>query len=304
MSIGTGSAQVVEEGSKYIRPAGLDLAVRVARATTRPLLLFGAPGSGKSSLAKNIAYLDGRRYYEHVVTARTTARDLQGSFDSVRRLGDAQLKTEGWQDDDYVAPGALWWAFDRASALRFKRAKEPHSTWNTGEKRAEAGAVVLIDEIDKADPDVPNSLLVPLADRYFTVTDLSEAVVVREKSSTPCLIVITSNQERELPPAFVRRCVVYELEAHDEPTLRRIADNHVGKNRKYPLDHLIQKLTEARQQARNDQRRQPSTAEFIDAIQACLGEGIESKTHRDLDPILKMIFEKGTGNDAAQGWSP
>ncbi|MEU7477838.1 MoxR family ATPase [Lentzea sp. NPDC042327] len=303
MSTGTDTTQVETDGKRYVRPPGLDLAVRVATATSRPLLLFGAPGSGKSSLAKNIAYRDDLRYYEHVVTARTSARDLLWSFDSVRRLGDAQLKVRDWRDDDYVTPGVLWWAFDRASALTFKRAKEPHPSWNTGERRR-PGAVVLIDEIDKADPDVPNSLLVPLADRLFTVTDLSEAREVREVADPRCLIVITSNQERELPPAFVRRCVVHELEPHDEPTLRKIAESHVGRDRRYPLDHLIRKLQDARKQARADQRRQPSTAEFIDAIRACLGEGIESTTHLDLDPILKMIFEKDAGTGAAPGWSP
>lgn len=304
MSIGTGAAQVVEHGSRYVRPAGLDLAVRVARATTRPLLLFGAPGSGKSSLAKNIAYVDDLRYYEHVVTARTSARDLQWSFDSVRRLGDAQVKTAGWQDDDYVTPGVLWWAFDRESALKFKRANEPYDTWNADPVRAAKEAVVLIDEIDKADPDVPNSLLVPLAGRYFTITDLSEAKVVEERSVPPCLIVITSNEERELPPAFERRCVVYRLDDHDDRTLRDIAAKHVGTEQPYPLEHLIKQLKKAREQASTDQRRRPSTAEFIDAIKACLGEGITTATHADLAPILKMIFEKDTRSGSAQGWSP
>ena len=302
MSIGTGANQIAEHGRKYVRSEDLSLAVRVARATNRPLLLFGAPGSGKSTLAKNIAFDYDLRYYEHVVTARTTARDLLWSFDSVRRLGDAQVRREGLRDDDYVTPGVLWWAFDRADALGLSKSTEPCHDWNSVEKRRDRSAVVLIDEIDKADPDVPNSLLVPLAGRYFTITDLRDAKDVQEKSDPPCLIIITSNQERELPPAFVRRCVVHQVREHDEEDLRKIAELHVGTEVDYPLDDLIKALEKARAKADTDRRRRPSTAEFIDAIRACLGIGITSGGHAELKPVLKMIFNKETGSDSAQ-WS-
>ena len=293
-------AQVEEQGSRYVCADGLELAVRVARATKRPLLLFGAPGSGKSSLAKYIAYRHGLRYYEQVITARTTARDLLWSFDSVRRLGDAQAMTGIKTDRDYIAPGVLWWAFDRAGAASYPRGSEPHADWNSS--RSGNGAIVLIDEIDKADPDVPNSLLVPLADRYFAVTDLEEAQVVEESSGQESLIVITSNEERDLPPAFERRCVVYRLEDHDQEALRQIATNHVPDQDTYPLEHLIDELTAARRQAREAQRRPPSTAEFIDAIRACIGEGITTATHSHLEDVLRMIFRKNTRGDAGQGW--
>ncbi|MGW6445242.1 AAA family ATPase [Lentzea sp. NPDC055074] len=301
MSIGTGAAEIEKFAGRYVRSDDLDLAVRVARATQRPLLLFGAPGSGKSTLAKHIAYTENLRYYEHVVTARTSAQDLLWSFDSVRRLGDAQLRSQDLQDEKYVLPGVLWWAFDRASAQDLPRARESYESWNSGKR--EPGSVVLIDEIDKADPDVPNSLLVPLAGRYFTVTDLREPRMVQE-SSTPSLIIITSNRERELPPAFERRCVVYELRNHTSEELRLIAEKHFGENPTALLDQLIEELLRAQAQAETDRRRQPSTAEFIDAIRACRGVGVTEPQDADLGPILKMIFEKRSGGGDAGEWLP
>ncbi|GGU79729.1 AAA family ATPase [Lentzea flava] len=300
MTLSAGAAQIQLQGHQYVCPDVLALAVRVARATARPLLLFGAPGSGKSSLAKFIAARDDLRYYEHVITARTTARDLLWSFDSVRRLSDAQTRTGVKADRHYVMPGALWWAFDRASALGHVRATEPYADWNSS--RADHGAIVLIDEIDKADPDVPNSLLIPLADRYFTVTDLDGAPDVHETSTPQSLIVITSNEERELPPAFERRCVVHRLDDHDDEMLETIAGNHAPKDSDYPLPYLISQLKEARNTARDEQRRQPSTAEFIDAIKACIGENITTPEHSHMKDIIKMIFEKDTRSDDVQGW--
>jgi MoxR-like ATPase len=125
---------------------------------------------------------------------------------------------------------------------------------------------------------------------------------VEELAKPESLIVITSNEERELPPAFERRCVVYRLEDHNEKTLRQIALNHVRDDRAYPLDHLIDELTAARKHARDAQRRPPSTAEFIDAIRACLGEGITTATHSHLEDVLRMIFRKNTRGDTGQGW--
>jgi MoxR-like ATPase len=289
---------VTPVGRWYISSPPLDLAVEVARAARRPLLLFGDPGSGKSSLAKYVAYRDGLRYYEHVVTTRTSARDLLWAFDSVRRLADAQAQSLK-EDRHYVTPGVLWWAYDRSGAVKLPRPREPFSDWNSD--KSNAGAVVLIDEIDKADPDVPNSLLIALGDRRFDVTDLLDRDEVRE-TGEPSLVVITSNEERDLPPAFVRRCVVFRVEHHDEAMLKKIAEKHVGPVRDYPLDSLVKALLEARTKAKKDHRRMPSTAEFLDAVRACRGHGVSYDKHPDLPGVVKMIFDKAVRDDARHDW--
>jgi MoxR-like ATPase len=276
---------VVQDGSCYLPFDNLLLAVKVARTINRPLLLYGQPGSGKSTLAKYVAYTEDLRYYEHVTTSRTQARDLLWTFDAVRRLGDAQVDGGLKEDHHYVAPGTLWWAFDRGSAL--EHGPEPFGEWNDG--HAGQGAVVLVDEIDKADPDLPNGLLVPLSARRFTVTDIAGGPQVRETERN--LIVITSNRERDLPAAFERRCVVYEIPMHGAKQLRQITKAHLDRmDKQVPaglIDRLVGEFEKARANADRDGRRQPSTAEFLDAVTACA-----TLDPADAPAILAMIFTK------------
>lgn len=280
---------VLEDGSCYLPSDNLMLAVRVAQAIGRPLLLYGRPGSGKSSLARYIAYSQGLRYYEHVTTSRTQARDLLWSYDSVRRLSDAQMARDLKPDFDYVSPGALWWAFDQGSAQ--DRGGDPFANWNSEPERDGHGAVVLVDEIDKADPDLPNGLLVPLSARRFVVTDVKGGYEVKEKQ--PSVIVITSNEERDLPQAFERRCVVYRIPAHGDRELREITDRHLARHGKTVsaelLGDLLARFEKSRMDAGRDGRRKPSTAEFLDAVLACAALEKESVSR-----ILSMIFEKAS----------
>src|SRR4051794_15277625 len=147
-------------------------AVNVALAARRPLLLTGDPGSGKSSLAFAVARELDWSYAEHVITSRTTLDDLTAGFDAVRRLGDSQLKEKGLLPDwAYVTPGVLWWAFDPSGARsrgrtaaelepfggRLGEPEDPRQRINA----SQPDAVVLLDEIDKAEPDLPNDLLAP-----------------------------------------------------------------------------------------------------------------------------------------------
>src|SRR4051812_41935089 len=204
------------DGRLYLLPDELRLAVEVALTTGRPLLLRGAPGSGKSSLAPFVARNLDYRYYEQTVTAASRAQDLLWRFDAVRRLADAQVRaaeSPELRDEDYVEPGVLWWAFDRESARRRGIQEErgapklapvePNADVN-GDRRDDS-AVVLVDEIDKADPDLPNGLLEPLSAMRFVVHETG-APIARpagdQAALSRLLVVITTNEERDLPQAF------------------------------------------------------------------------------------------------------
>jgi MoxR-like ATPase len=282
------------DGAVYVFDESLRLAVDVALATHRPLLLRGEPGSGKSSLAAFIARHKKWRYYEYVVTARSRARDVLYTFDAVRKLADASESrdnTTPLRDERYIEPGALWWAFNRETASRRGAAAnddppgpapiEPNATIN--KKRSRLDAVVLVDEIDKADPDFPNGLLVPLGSGEFRTLEtgflVTQATVDGKQGSQSVgglLVVITTNEERELPPAFLRRCVIHRLNAPGPDRLIEIGWAHlhaegVATNAADAqlLDALASQIHELRAQATEDGRRPPSTAEFLDAVHAC-----------------------------------
>ena len=285
------------DGRVYVMPDELRFAVNVALATGRPLLLRGMPGSGKSSLAPFIANELRWRYYEHVVTYRTQPRELLWTFDSVRRLGDAQVavsRGETPDDASYVQPGVLWWALAPKSARRRGRPRDaevvdpsPDPFEKTNFGRSPDHAVVLIDEIDKADPDVPNSLLVPLGSHRFTVAEIGTEVRTEEPSDPAeqsgeearrarHLVVLTTNEERELPQALLRRCVVHVLPEHDRAMLLRIADRHMATwpGEVTPADTALaeavaDELVKVREQADKQDVRRPSTAEYLDALLAC-----------------------------------
>jgi MoxR-like ATPase len=290
------------DGRVYVLTPQIQLAVDVALATGRPLLMRGEPGSGKSSLAAFVARERGWRYYEHVVTSRTQARDLLWTFDMVRRLADAQARGHrgSLNDTDYVEPGVLWWAFAPASARRrgaalgssqVSAAVEPGGGLNVG--RSEDHAVVLIDEIDKADPDLPNGLLVPLGSNEFVVTETRQMVRKEapsgdlDPSFSRHLIVITTNEERELPNAFLRRCVVTWLHHPDVGRLVAIARAHLaayaggmsGEDEQLAQD-LAEQLEDVRGQAERQGVRPPSTAEYLDALRACRTLGIAPGSDR------------------------
>jgi len=248
-------------------------AVNVALFANRPLLVSGKPGSGKSSLAANLARRFGMRYYSMVVSSRTQASDLLWTSDTIRRLADAQTQRLKARDEFYSEPGVLWWAFNPNSARRrglgaemeisaADLAVEPDEL-SLGVS-SELAAVVLIDEIDKADPDVPNDLLVPLGSYEFR----HPGGLVR--AHTRPLVVVTTNGERDLPPAFERRCIELKLKLLTVTQLVEIAKLHFGEADSPIYVNFAERTCEA-QAAAQPGERIPSTAEFLDAIHAWRG---------------------------------
>lgn len=277
-------------------------AVRMAIAAERPLLVRGEPGVGKSQLARAAAHVLGRLFVSEVVHARSEPQDLQWRFDAVARLGEAQALSAAGADVDvqaeldpgrFLSPGVLWWTFDWESARRQhtrcqhpERAPEGPVGWT-----AAKGAVLLIDEIDKAEADLPNGLLETLGNGAFTVPYRNQPV--RHTVGPPPLVVITTNEERELPGAFVRRCLVLHLALPTDESecitflIQRGAQHFPGiaeSVRKRAADQLW----EDRQDARRLGLTPPGQAEYLDILRA-LSRMAVSKT--DQLTLLKEIAE-------------
>ena len=258
-------------------------AVRAALAAQRPLLVRGEPGSGKSQLARAAAEALGRLFVAEVVHARSESQDLQWRFDALGRLGDAQAMGAGSHTPEevrqrlapgnYLSPGALWWVFDWQSAFdqhqlggQQSARPQPPAGWQPGQ-----GSVLLIDEIDKAEADLPNGLLETLGNGAFTVPWLEQAVSAPPGAPTP-LVVITTNEERELPAAFVRRCLVLN------PQLPKNQDDFIATLIARGTLHFGERCTaevyreaagqlwQDRQAAEDQGLQGPGQAEYIDLL--------------------------------------
>jgi len=292
------------DGIDYVYDASLELAINVALAAGRPLLLAGAPGTGKSTVAADIAWKLARRFYPEVITSRTKAQDLQWSFDAVRRLAvatgqDGDKATKVADQAPYIKPGVLWRAFAPDSAKSHGETQLSRGWQDDG-----ADAVVLLDEIDKAEPDVPNDLLSVLDQREFVVRETGTSVKASEQLKV--LIIITTNGERDLPPAFLRRCIAQTIALPTEATalknwMREVVSRHFPE-----LDaglfeqvHAIYESLSATA-ATSKLFRAPSTAELIDAFRACQELQIKKPGDGPLAQIAqKAIWKHAKGPDAA-----
>jgi MoxR-like ATPase len=261
-------------------------AVNIALTTRRPLLITGDPGTGKSSLARDVATRLGWAYLSETITSRTRLEDLVARIDTVQRFNDAQvhrLKPES----AYLRPGVLWWAYGPTSATRAARrnrgplaAVDPRAR----PEQATLGTVVLLDEIDKAEPDLPNDLLSAL-DEPFALQVPGAVEPVRAPDNL--FVVITSNGERRLPPAFLRRCATLHLECDDPAFLVEVARAHLGDSGDSDLYTAVAHRTiELARAARAGRRRAPSTAEFLDTVRACVTYG-----QRPDSPLWNLIEE-------------
>lgn len=283
----------------YQTDESIERALNVAYVCDRPLLLLGMSGTGKSTLARYVAWCLEFDYFEQVITSRTSAEDLKWRFDAVRRLQAVREELGGEKELQFVTPGVLWEAFAPESAERIRASRrEPGSkpTRSNRERYGGKGAVVLLDEIDKADPDVPNDLLVTLDMRWFYCPDVNQTVEAQKDRKV--LVIITSNEERELPRAFLRRCIVTTLPRHTKQQRREIAELHrpgISAFLLHRIDDVFERIEKA---ARDASVPLPSTAEYLDAVSACLGLELmgapepDAPPDPDRDRRLKEAFDR------------
>ena len=275
--------------SLYVYDERLVFAINVALAAKRPLLLAGEPGCGKTTLARNVARVLGWWYYEQVIGSRTQASDLLWEHDALRLLNDAtdpnrQLLTEG----HYVEPGRLWWALDPVSAARrgMPEIDPGYALPDPGEPGVTASAVVLLDEIDKAEPDVPNDLLEILDTRSFHVRD-TPITATRDR----VLVMLTTNGERELPGAFQRRCIAYRFADPKAEWYVEVANRWHGPAHERLHQNVAGRLMESRTRAHGIGQRLPGTAEYLDAVAACARLGVDPLGN-DWDELARAVLDK------------
>ena len=280
---------------KYILESDQLWALKAASATGRPLLVTGEPGVGKTQLALAAAEYLGWDYLYEPISSRTEAENLLWWYDAVARLAEAQvinntvLNNDSALNDDpvtvrallkesnFVKPGIVWRAYNPYTAgiqLGTYLKKEPDSqSGNTG-NTGNTGSVLLLDEIDKADSDVPNSLLDVLDLMEFDCPYVEEKITLQEKRDKP-LVIITSNQERDLPAAFVRRCVVLKMaidEANIDAWLTVRAEAHFDPRENQVINtQVIEAAIESFKLDRDGAKGRsinPGLAEFLDLLTA------------------------------------
>lgn len=286
-------------------------AIKMALATNRPLLVKGEPGLGKSYLALAAAQLLDRAFMSEVINSHTEGQDLLWKDDPIQRLNDAQSNQKTGDElhpKRYINPSVLWWAFDWDTA-DFQYKQLHHKVFKPScidQSKRENGVVLLIDEIDKADPALPNSLLEVLGNGGFEVPQVdlnngNEAVESVGQKQVP-LVIITTNDERELPPAFVRRCLVLHLKVDEdniEAWLMERVRTHVSKEdcSDVILREAAGQLKKDRDAASAQGMIKAGLSEYIDLIRALVeltevGEGREQAQRELLSDIAEFSLRK------------
>ncbi len=244
-----------EGTSDYIVTEDLMMAVNAAITLERPLIIKGEPGTGKTMLAQEVAKsLDSELIQWHIKSTTKAAQGLY-EYDAVARLRDSQLGNESVSDiSNYIIKGKLWEAFDAA--------KQP---------------VLLIDEIDKADIEFPNDLLQELDRMEFFVYETKETISARQRP----IIVITSNNEKELPDAFLRRCFFHYIAFPEADTMESFVRVHYPDIKKRLLAEALECFFELRDLP--GLKKRPSTSELLDWIKLLVAEDIPPEALRDKD---------------------
>ena len=230
----------------YVAGSDLTMAVNAAVTLERPLLVKGEPGTGKTELARQVAAGLGLEMIEWHVKSTTKAQQGLYEYDAVSRLRDSQLGDERVHDvSNYIRKGKLWQAFE-----------------------ADQKVVLLIDEIDKADIEFPNDLLQELDRMEFHVYETGQTISAAQRP----IVIITSNNEKELPDAFLRRCFFHYIQFPDEDTLRKIIDVHHPGIRQDLLAVALTQFFEIRGQ--QGLKKKPSTSEILDWLKLLLAEDL------------------------------
>jgi MoxR-like ATPase len=283
------------------------LAVEASMAAGRPLLVRGEPGTGKSQLARAVAEKLGRALVVYAVDARTETRDLLWTVDSVRRLAEAQVMAalDDVAHDEamrrielsrFVLPGPLWWAFRWAGAHEQAQKAGVNVARDDDAQGRAKGAVLLIDEIDKADSSVPNGLLDALGHGRFDVIGAPSVTVDPDRRP---VVVITTNEERSLPDAFLRRCLVLQLEVpRDAAAMKAFllsrARAHFEKCAEKVIERAAEMLIEDRRRCLDADLCPPGVAEFIDLVRVVTDQyPASAKRQLELmEEVREFAFDK------------
>ncbi len=249
------------EGTKdYIATEDLKVAVNAAVTLERPLLIKGEPGTGKTVLAEEVAKALGAPLMQWHIKSTTKAQQGLYEYDAVARLRDGQLGEERARDvKNYIKRGKLWDAFTAAER-----------------------PILLIDEIDKADIEFPNDLLQELDRMEFFVYETGETV----KAKTRPIVIITSNNEKELPDAFLRRCFFHYIKFPDTQTMNSIVDVHFPDIKQRLVSNALKIFYELREIP--GLKKKPSTSELLDWLKLLMVEDVDLDTLREKD-VRKAI---------------
>ena len=241
---------------KYIATHDLQMAVNAAVTLQKPLLIKGEPGTGKTMLAEQVAEAMGKRLIQWHIKSTTKAQQGLYEYDAVSRLRDSQLGDDRVHDiRHYIKKGKLWEAFEAGDDV-----------------------VLLIDEVDKADIEFPNDLLTELDKMEFFVYETGETIKAKHRP----IVIITSNNEKELPDAFLRRCFFHFINFPDRETMIRIIDVHYPKIKKDLVKEALDVFFDVRKIP--GLKKKPSTSELIDWLKLLMADDIPDEILKNRDP--------------------